>query len=237
MEWLNLHISTLDSAEVVGADPIERATWLFLLRYCIGQENGGLIEECAGWGDRRWQQVVRVTLREIRRDSQLWRFEGQHLRVNLYPMEKQKEVEAKREAGKLTASKRWSKQSCSADSSAISSADAEGERKGNRKGKEEEGKEGAQARAVGNELPEFPQILKTDAFLAAWSDWLAYRRERKLSAWKPRTIQAQLATLADLGEPSAVESIRQSIRNGWQGLFEPRNGISGHNPPRPPSFA
>ena len=41
MDWLNLHISVLDSPQVLRCDPVRRATWLFLLRYCISQENGG----------------------------------------------------------------------------------------------------------------------------------------------------------------------------------------------------
>lgn len=130
MEWLNLHSSVLDSPEVVGAEPTDRATWLFLLRYCIGQENGGVILDCQSWGDRKWQQLVRITLPEVKRVSTLWRMNGQDLEVNFYPIEKQKEIEAKREAGRSTVAKRWGKRNCSADSSAICSAHTEGEGKG-----------------------------------------------------------------------------------------------------------
>jgi hypothetical protein len=139
MEWLNLHASVLDSPEVVGAEPTDRATWLFLLRYCAGQENGGVIAGCASWGDRKWQQLVRVTLVEVKRDSMLWRMVGQDLEVNFYPVDKQKEIEAKREAGRSTVAKRWDKQSCSANSSAISSATRSADTEG--KGREGKGKE------------------------------------------------------------------------------------------------
>lgn len=99
MDWLNLHISVLDSPQVLRCDPVRRATWLFLLRYCISQENGGLIVDCANWGDTTWQQIVRVKLREVRAESPLWTWEGDNLRVTFYPSEKETEVQAKRSGG------------------------------------------------------------------------------------------------------------------------------------------
>jgi len=68
----------------------------------------------------------------------------------------------------------------------------------------------------------FPAGLETEAFRAAWADWLAYRRECKISTYKPRALAAQLATLAEWGHDVAIESIRQSIRQQWRGLFEPK---------------
>ena len=67
-----------------------------------------------------------------------------------------------------------------------------------------------------------PAELETEAFRAAWADWLAYRRECKVSKYKPRAMAAQLATLAEWGHDVAIESIRQSIRQQWRGLFEPK---------------
>jgi hypothetical protein len=67
----------------------------------------------------------------------------------------------------------------------------------------------------------FPEKLNTPAFAAAWADFAAYRAERRLAAWKPRTIAHQLEAMAGWGEAAAVESIRNSIRNGWQGVFPP----------------
>ena len=51
-----------------------------------------------------------------------------------------------------------------------------------------------------------------------WKEWLAYRRERKLPAFKPITIKKQIAFLAAQPDPAAC--VNQSILNGWQGLFE-----------------
>lgn len=68
---------------------------------------------------------------------------------------------------------------------------------------------------------EIPDSLDTDSFKSAWADWLAYRRERRLTTTE-RTVKAQLANLAAWGETAAVEAIRDSIANGWQGLFRPK---------------
>ncbi len=67
-----------------------------------------------------------------------------------------------------------------------------------------------------------PAELETETFRAAWADWLAYRRECKVSPYKPRALAAQMATLAEWGHDVAIESIRQSIRQQWRGLFEPK---------------
>lgn len=102
MDWLNLHISVLDSPQVLRCDPVRRATWLFLLRYCISQENGGVIADCAAWGDTSWQQIVRVKLREVRAESPLWAWEGDNLRVTFYPSDKEAEVQHLRNLGRMT---------------------------------------------------------------------------------------------------------------------------------------
>jgi len=67
-----------------------------------------------------------------------------------------------------------------------------------------------------------PAELETETFRAAWAEWLAYRRECKVSPYKPRALAAQLAMLAEWGHDVAIESIRQSIRQQWRGLFEPK---------------
>jgi uncharacterized protein YdaU (DUF1376 family) len=99
LDWLNLHISTIDSPEATICDPVRRATWVWLLRFCIGQENGGRIENCGTWGDTTWQQMAKVRLREVRAESTLWHWDGDALVVHFYPVEKEAEVQAKRTGG------------------------------------------------------------------------------------------------------------------------------------------
>ena len=83
----------------------------------------------------------------------------------------------------------------------------------------ETAKDAKPAEAQGGTLP---AELETETFRAAWADWLAYRRECKVSPYKPRALAAQLAMLAEWGPDVAIESIRQSIRQQWRGLFEPK---------------
>lgn len=73
----------------------------------------------------------------------------------------------------------------------------------------------------------FPPELDTPEFRAAWSDWLAYRRERKLTTYKPKSLSGQFSTLAGWGVDAAITSIRESIRQHWQGLFEPKVATGG----------
>ena len=68
----------------------------------------------------------------------------------------------------------------------------------------------------------FPPVLDTTEFRQAWEDWTAYRKERKIAALKPRSVSAQLAKLQMWGHAGAIESIRQSIAQNYQGLFEPK---------------
>jgi len=66
-----------------------------------------------------------------------------------------------------------------------------------------------------------PPELATPAFRRSWSEWIDYRRDRRLSL-RALTLAKQLAMLASFGEAGAIKVIDQSIRNGWQGLFEVR---------------
>jgi len=97
MNWLNIETTTLDSEEFVGSDPINRATWLCLFRFCAGQENGGIITACKQWPDRKWQQLARVTQSEVLAESSLWRWVGDDLHLWSYPCDKEVEVKQRRD--------------------------------------------------------------------------------------------------------------------------------------------
>lgn len=122
MEWLNLHTSVLDSPTLVGEEPVNRATWLFLLRFCVGQENGGVIAGAATWGDRKWQQLCRVTLAEVKMTTPLWHWDGQDLHLALYPHQAETKVKTMREFGR---------KSSPAKASAAKANGAKGGRPGN----------------------------------------------------------------------------------------------------------
>lgn len=65
---------------------------------------------------------------------------------------------------------------------------------------------------------EIPPELNTPEFVDAWSRWVAFRKSRR----KPVTAIAakeQFADLSKFGPTVAVQAIRQSIKNDYQGLF------------------
>jgi len=101
MNYLNIHTDILRGVEFIGADPIERATWLALLGWCATQENSGTIENCKSWKSRQWQQLAGVTEDEVKTISKLYGFEGENLVVKFYPVESEAAVKSKREKGKL----------------------------------------------------------------------------------------------------------------------------------------
>lgn len=72
-----------------------------------------------------------------------------------------------------------------------------------------------------SELP-----FNSKAFSDAWSSWIEYRKEMK-KPLKPTTVKAQWKELVKWGEQRSIEAIEASIKNGWQGLFEPRQNSFG----------
>jgi hypothetical protein len=71
-----------------------------------------------------------------------------------------------------------------------------------------------------------PECIKPET----WAEWIAYRRDRKLTT-RQQTMQAQVVELtawAKSGhDPTSV--IQTSIAKGWQGLFEPKQGNQNAN--------
>ena len=105
MEFINIPTALFSSPEYIGAEPIQRATWISLLAWCCEQENGGIIEGCRSWGMRRWMQTCGVTDQEINEENELYHFDGDNLIVFGYPHEIQETLKTKRktarENGKL----------------------------------------------------------------------------------------------------------------------------------------
>lgn len=142
MNWLNIELRSLRSESFVGAEPLDRATWLCLMAFCADQENGGTISGAAEWGDRKWMQLVGITKDESRRACPLWTWDKDSLTVAMYPADKESEIQAKREAGKSYGRGKQSPKTVAppkvADSSANSSAMTELELEGNEKGNRKE---------------------------------------------------------------------------------------------------
>lgn len=73
---------------------------------------------------------------------------------------------------------------------------------------------------------EYPPSLDNDEFKVAWGDWMVFRAEIKKKL-TPTTIRKQLTQLEKMGVHNAIASLEQSMKNGWQGLFEVKANGSG----------
>lgn len=77
-----------------------------------------------------------------------------------------------------------------------------------------------------------PVELDTADFRSAWSEWKAERRAKRMRPYTARGEAQQLAKLAPFGPAESIRAIRDSIAQGWQGLFpktaeqtKPRGGF------------
>ena len=75
-----------------------------------------------------------------------------------------------------------------------------------------------------------PLPFESEEFSNAWKSWINYRKEIKKPI-KEITIKAQWAEFVKWGEQKSIISIDLSIKNGWQGLFEPARSSSGNSKP------
>jgi hypothetical protein len=66
--------------------------------------------------------------------------------------------------------------------------------------------------------PELP--FSSEAFAGAWEDWQQHRREKK-KPLTPTSAKSQFKAFLEWGEARSIMAIEHSIRNGWQGVFEP----------------
>lgn len=123
MDWLNINVAHLDSPEFISATDPQRSAWMCLMRYCAGQENGGVIAGSRDWNERMWLHGARVLRRIVLADSPLWVWEGGDLHVAFYPAEQEQIAASRRRGGELTALKRWGNRR-SANSSVTSSANS-----------------------------------------------------------------------------------------------------------------
>lgn len=79
------------------------------------------------------------------------------------------------------------------------------------------------ARAGTVALCDLPPKLRTERIAAAWQRWMAHRRcFRKPGNWNA-LFNTQIDYLEQFTEAQAFEILMQSLRNGWQGLFPPKN--------------
>ncbi len=106
-------------------------------------------------------------------------------------------------------------------------------------------KEEADVEVKAKERLLIPENLNTAPFIEKWESWMETRRAmgKAPKDWT-KMFQEQLVWLSKFGSATAVEILGSSIRNNYQGLFEPKNngthtnrrneGIIGHNPAEEP---
>lgn len=82
-------------------------------------------------------------------------------------------------------------------------------------------------------LVDFPEPLKTQECLAAWSDWLEHKRSIGKRYKSTKAQSMQLSRLSALGPDKFVRAIRYSIGQNWQGVFEEPIQTNGFNKPDP----
>lgn len=103
------------------------------------------------------------------------------------------------------------------------------------KNRREEKKSIEVVKKINSSMFKLPENLNTERFRKTWEAWLDFRC--KLKAVKnPSMFTEQLEKLASWGEMNAYESLKNSMMNGWQGIFEPKNANGKPaviNKPRP----
>lgn len=72
----------------------------------------------------------------------------------------------------------------------------------------------------------------SEDFRQWWARWLEYRRDIKKPYKSPMSEQAALKMLSTLGEEKAIAMINNSITQGYQGLYEAKNGTAKTTPNR-----
>lgn len=223
MNWINLHIATLDGPEFVGSSPKERGIWLSLLRFCIGQENSGRISFCKSWKDRQWQQLIRVTKKEVSEPCRLWEWDGEDLVVFFYPVDKEEEVERKRETARANGAKGGrppKKPTSETQTEPKSDILEKAERERNRK---ENSNRASVSDAEGIEI-----ITDSEEIRQAWSEWQSYRQARHKATGKQKlmwteqaarmSIKQILSAVQTFGTQIVCDRIAAAIAGGWQGL-------------------
>jgi hypothetical protein len=75
---------------------------------------------------------------------------------------------------------------------------------------------------AGKQDEEIPKNLQNPVFLEAWRDWKIFRRKNRWSM-KPSFLALKLKTFSEWGPDLSAEAMRQSINQGYQGVFKPND--------------
>jgi hypothetical protein len=67
-----------------------------------------------------------------------------------------------------------------------------------------------------------PENLSTPDFRDRWRQWVEFRMKKKRPSDPSAMFRSQVEKLSEWGLDGAIEAIRASIMNDWQGLFPPK---------------
>lgn len=196
MQYLNLAIEFLRGPKYIGSAPVERATWLSVLGYCVDQETGGRLVGAASWKDRQWQQACGVTAEEVRGASKLITIDGADVIVAAYPIKQEQKAQHNRNVGSKggRASQRKN------------AARAAAEKAGGDAPVPPEAKE--RERHIAN----MPAPLEAHAgFVKAWREWEEHFDSVNTRAMSARATSVAWEEASRLGPEAAAACIRYSI--------------------------
>jgi hypothetical protein len=77
-------------------------------------------------------------------------------------------------------------------------------------------------------LSEFPDWLQK-----CWAEWIEYRRERAIAPYADIGARKQLNALLGLGEARATAAVNHSMRQNYQGIYEPKDAGMGQPQAKP----
>lgn len=80
-----------------------------------------------------------------------------------------------------------------------------------------------------------PEALKTPEFLASWEEWKTFRKSHKSKSKNYAIMfRKQMEMLSKYTAVEATGMLEESMRNGWQGLFPPKQQSNyGRRAPAP----
>ena len=81
-----------------------------------------------------------------------------------------------------------------------------------------------------------PKSLDTPDFRSAWDNYLGHRKDNKFSTLKPRSVSSQFREMEKWGVVAAISAIENTIRNNYQGIFEPKANGNGKLPAKKESL-
>lgn len=96
MDYWNVDVRTIRSGKLADLSLDEVGAWTRVSSFCVDQENQGLIKGARTWSETRWIQTTGVPRKMILRCKELFEWEGDDLRVWMYPVSQEEVCQEKR---------------------------------------------------------------------------------------------------------------------------------------------